>query len=77
MSFTLLDLEQIIAGLRRRLRLLEIQGNSGVIKTGIAADRPAIPTFSTATTTSYYATDTKVLSVWNIQTETWNTITFS
>lgn len=76
MAFTLLDLERIFAGIRRRIRLLEIQGNSGIIKTGLAADRPTALVLSEGTTASYYATDTKTLSIWNVVTETWDEIVF-
>lgn len=78
-AFTLLDIERIIAGLRRRLRLLEIQGNSGIIKTGLASARPAGAdlNLSDGTTLSYYATDTKTLSIWNPATATWNTQVFT
>lgn len=79
MAITLLDLERIIAQLRRRLRLLEIQGANGVVKTGLAAGRPAGVDLSLSpnTTVMYYATDTKTLSIWNIQTSTWDTEVFT
>lgn len=76
-TFTILDLEKVIANLRRRLRLLEIQGNTGVIKNGLAADRPATPTVSIGSTTSFYATDTKTLSIWNTVTEDWDEEVFT
>ena len=75
--FTIQDIERIINGILSRLRKLEIQGNSGIIKTGIAADRPATPTTSPGTTFSYYAYDTKVFSVWNIDDEAWDGTTLS
>lgn len=77
MAFSLLDLERIIAQLRRRLRLLEIQGNTGIIKTGLDADRPTVLNLLTGTTVSYYATDTKTLSVWNTESEVWDTVLFT
>lgn len=77
MKFTLTDLDQIIRDIRRRLRLLEVQGNSGVVQTGLAADRPATPNTSPGTTTSYYAYNTKVLSVWNINTDDWDEVVLS
>lgn len=79
MAFTLLDLERIIAGLRRRLRLLEIQGNTNILKTGLQADLPDGPSLDLApgTTISYYATDTKTLSVYNIVSGTWDTVIFT
>lgn len=75
--FTILDLPKIIATINRRLRLLEIQGNTGIVKTGVAADRPATPNLSTGTTVMYYAYDTKVLSIWNVDTDSWNTVSFT
>lgn len=72
MAFTLLDIDRIIAQLRRRLRLLEIQGNSGIVRTGLAADRPAAPVLSEGTTVGYYSYDTKVLSIWNVDTKVWD-----
>lgn len=79
MAFTLLDLEKIIAQLRRRLRLLELQGANGTVRAGLAANRPngSDLSLSTGVTVMYYATDTKTLSIWNPQTETWNTTVFS
>ena len=77
MAFTLLDIERIISGIRRRLRVLEIQGNGAVIKTGLAVSRPSAPTLTPGTTITYYATDTKVLSIWNVVNESWDTVTFS
>lgn len=77
MAFNLTDIQEIISSLRRRLRLLEIQGNNGIIKTGLATDRPASLVLSTGTTASYYATDTKTLSVWNITNEEWDEVIFS
>ena len=76
-SFTLQDLEKVIADLRRRLRLLEIQGNVGITQTGEAADRPITPNVSVGTTVSYYAYDTKVLSVWNVDDEAWDEVTLA
>lgn len=79
MAFTLLDLERIFAGLRRRIRLLEIKGNTNIIKSGLVADRPDGQSLqlSTGTTVSYYATDTKTLSIWNIQNEEWDEVTLT
>lgn len=77
MAFSLLDIERIVAQLRRRLRLLEIKGNNGIIKTGLAADRPTELTLSQGTTLSYYATDTKTLSIWNVQIEDWDDSVFT
>lgn len=77
MAYTLNDLEKIFAALRRRLRLLEIQSGNGVIKTGLATNRPITPTTSSGLTTSYYSTDTKTLSIWNTQNSEWDESIFS
>lgn len=75
MAFSLLDLERVIAQLRRRLRLLELQGTSGgIMQTGLAADRPSSVSPSSGSTVPYYAYDTQVLSVWNTLNESWDTI---
>ena len=71
------DLDQIISNIFTRLKKLEIRGNNTVIKTGLAADRPTTPVVSIGTTTQYYAYDTKVLSIWNIDTDSWNTVAFT
>jgi len=76
-SFTLQDLEKVIADLRRRLRILEIQGASGIINTGIASARPTTPNVTSGTTISYYAYDTKVLSIWNVDDEDWDEVTLT
>ena len=75
MAFTLQDLEKIISQIRRRLRLLEIQGNSVIVKTGLHADRPATPTVSQGTTVQYYSYDNKKLSIWNVDTDDWDEVT--
>lgn len=77
MSFNLLDIEGIFAQIRRRLRLLELQGRSGVVRTGLAADRVDPSDLSSGVTTSFYATDTKTLSIWNIVTESWDEVTLT
>lgn len=76
-QFTLQDLERIIRGLQRRLRILEISSDASVLKTGVAADRPASPTVSVGTTFSYYAYDSKVLSIWNVDDEAWDEVTLT
>lgn len=79
MAITLLDLDRIVAQLRRRLRLLEIQGSSGILKTGLAANRPLGTdlSLSPGTTVMYYAYDTKTLSIWNTQSSVWDTEVFT
>lgn len=76
MATSLTELDGLIRRLNRRLRLLEIQGNTGLIKTGLAEDRPVALdlNLSKGTTVSYYATDTKVFSMWNTDTEEWDEI---
>lgn len=78
MAFSLLDLERVVALIRRRLRLLELQPR-GVIQTGPVANLPDVSSMilSQGTTTLYYATDTKTLYIWNTQTLTWNIEVFS
>ncbi len=77
MAFTLLDIDRIIAQMRRRLRLLELQNGSGTISTGELADRPTPQTLSPGTTVSYYATDVQKLFIWNVATEDWDEVTLS
>ncbi len=71
------NLDKIISGIFTRLKKLEIRGNNTVIKTGLAADRPTTPVVSAGTTTQYYAYNTKVLSIWNTDTDSWNTVAFT
>lgn len=75
--FTIQDINAVINGILTRLRKLEIQGNTGILKSGLAADRPPTPTPSTGLTVSYYAYDSKVLSVWNIDSESWDEVTLT
>lgn len=77
MAFTLLDIDRIIAGIRRRLRLLELKTGSGTISTGVLADRPTPQTLSPGATVSYYASDVKKLFIWNVVNEDWDEVTLS
>lgn len=76
-TYNITDMAEIIRGLSRRVRLLELQGNGTVVKTGLAADRPSAPDVGSGTTTTYYAYNTKVLSVWNTDTSDWDEVTLS
>lgn len=75
-KFTLLDFDRVIAQLRRRLRLVELRP-SNTLNTGLAADRPTAPTTNEGTTVSFYATNTKTLSIWNTVTNDWDEVVLS
>ena len=47
------------------------------IQTGLAADRPTTPDEPPNSTMVYFAYDTNVLSVWNISTDAWKTVTLT
>lgn len=66
------DVQHIINDLVKRLNRLE-SSNRGAMQQGLAANRPAAPT----TTNIYYATNTKVLSIWNSATSAWNTVSLA
>lgn len=66
------SIEDIINGLVIRIARLEGSVRGGV-QQGLAANRPTAPTVASI----YYATNTKVLSVWNSATDSWNTVSLS
>lgn len=75
--FSTSDLSKKFAEIIRRIRLLEIRGNTGIVKTGVDADLPVTPDVSSGSTTSFYAYDTKKLYIWNTNSSAWDEVTFT
>lgn len=74
--FSVNDLPKIFASINQQLKSLALR-STGIMKTGLAADRPAAPEVNPGTTLQYYAYDTKVLSIWNIDSENWDETTLT
>lgn len=65
------DIQHIFDDIIKRLNRLE-KGQSIMVQ-GLAANRPSSP----KTAPLYYATNTKVLSIWNQTSASWNTVSFA